>query len=546
MAIVLVFTAVVSCEKDFTDIGSSIVNNTKFDTEQVVLDLEIKSINTESIIADNIGLPRLQNNSFPSVDYWLGVYNSNNAKKIEAGFVSQLGLVSNLKNRQEMVDGDTIFNLDKVVLKIPYTSVSLGVNSNGVPIYRLDSILGNTSINTTLEVYRNPTFLYGLKPLEISKQNSYLSNFDYEETELLTATTGFSFIPQATDTIFTFDRIDRRIDVNSTAVVKDTLRVTNTAGAATPFLAIPLDINKMKTLFWDKFNDVEFSSSREFQNYFKGIIVKAKGTDGALVPFNLTPNSNFAVDFLYSKTVKKEGEDNEVIKEAYSFSLGGIQNSIYKTEDINTVPVNNFVIQGTAGFSAEVKILGVNLLNLSPEDPFLAFSDKDLDNNNYLDLKEIASIRDIENNEFGFLINDADLTFAVNSALSTNSDLLPQRLYIYKNKDNGNGGVTPTHLSDSYEEGAFFSGVLSSTEEEVPESYTFKITDYISDLVDGSSDDFSSLTLKVYNSTDNPIITGALNVNVLQYNWNPRSVVLFDENGEKKAQLKVSYIRKKN
>ncbi|WP_299058921.1 DUF4270 family protein [uncultured Polaribacter sp.] len=545
-ALIFVFLVVISCEKDFTDINSGVISNTKFTTGQAVLDFEIKPVDIESIAADNIGLPI--NSISLAVEYWLGVYNKTNAKKITAGFVSQLGLPSSLRNSAEPSVTDTIYNLDKVVLKIPYTAVSLGVNTEGVTTYKLDSILGDTSVPTKLKVYRNPTFLNRLNPSDPSKLNSFTSNFDYKETELLTETNGFSFTPKATDRTFRFQRLDRTKDVNNTTdMVTDSIQSIAIDTVSVPFIAIPLNLTTMKEIFWDKFNDLEFSSLDEFQKHFKGIIVEAEGDNGALVPLNLTPNTNLTIDFLYSKTVVKEAQDNEVIKDVYSFPLGGIQNSIYKTEPINSsIPDNSFVIQGTAGISAEIKILGVNLSNLEEANLLLNYADKDVDNNNYLDLKELASIRDVDNNEFGFLINDADLTFGVNDALSTNSDIVPQRLYVYQNKENENGGITPTHLTDSYEEASFFNGNLMSSESNVPQSYTFKITDYISDLMDGSSEDFSSLTLKVYNPTDNPLITGSLNENVFQYNWNPRSVVLFNQNGSEKTQLKISFSKKKN
>jgi hypothetical protein len=551
--LVLVLFVVASCEENFTDIESGVIRNTKFSTGEVVLDLEINTINLASIVADNIlsdvadnsGLPKLINGTRPPMDYWLGVYENANAKNLKASFVSQIVLAANLKNSEDVMDGDTIYNLDKVVLKIPYTAFATGVDSNGLTTYKLDSILGSTSVTTTLEVYRNPTYLNLLNRSNRAKDNTFLSDFDYKEIALLTETTGFSFTPQATDSIFTFDRIDRTVDANNTTTVQDTLRVRNSQNIQIPFLAIPLDLSQMKTLFWDEFNGDNFSSSDKFQTYFRGIILRAKGTDGALVPFNLA-SLQTSVDFLYSKTVLKEGEANEVIKDTYSFALGGIQNSIYEMGEAPSVPENSFVVQGTAGISAGINILGVNLSNLLPDDPFLEYADKDADSNNYLSLEELATIKDEATNEFVFLINDADLTFAVNSGLSTDSYVLPQRLHVYQNKANGNGGLSPTHLSDSYEE-TTFSGVLYTTDTaSEAQGYTFKITDYISDLMDGSSTDFSPLVLKVYNITDNPTITGFLNRNVLQYNWNPRAVVLFNENADNRAQLKISYTKKNN
>jgi hypothetical protein len=351
-------------------------------------------------------------------------------------------------------------------------------------------------------------------------------------------------MPLSTDTSFEFER---STDINNITKVKDTFKVLSN-NIAVPFLAIPLDLTKMKEKFWDKFNDSEFSSSDEFQTYFKGIILKAKGDDGALVPFNLS-STEASVDFLYSKIILVDNVVDTIIKADYSFPLSGIKNSIYDNEGAIPEPTNSFVVQGTAGISAKINILGVNLLNLDQEDPFLAYANKDDDNDNYLSLQELASIGTENDDEFGLLVNDADLTFMINNAFSSDANILPQRLYVYQNKDNGSGGVTPTHLSDSYEEAASYSGVLA-VDVAVPLSYTFKITDYISDLLDTSSDDFSPLVLKVFNTTDNAVISGALNQNVLQYNWNPRSVVLFDESGtndgDNRAKLKIFYSKKKN
>ena len=112
----LVLSGLISCEEDFTDVGSGVVSNTKFSTGEVVLEVEITQNNITSVRADNIVLGLLG-------EYWLGVYNKPYAKKIEAGFVSQLSLPSGLKTSEVVIDGDTIYNLDKVVLKLPYTAV---------------------------------------------------------------------------------------------------------------------------------------------------------------------------------------------------------------------------------------------------------------------------------------------------------------------------------------------------------------------------------------------------------------------------------------
>nr|AOE10008.1 conserved hypothetical protein [uncultured bacterium] len=542
----LSLAGIVSCEKDFTDIGTGVISNTEFSTGEVVLEVEIIQNNITSVRADNISLNTLE-------EYWLGVYNTPYAEKIEAGFVSQLSLPSDLVVSEASInDTTTVYSLDKVILKIPYTSVFVSKEADGKSKFRLDSILGNPSIPTELEVYRNGTFINRLDPADPSKENSFSSDFVYQEEELLTAA-GFTFKPSAVDTVFYFNRADRSIALNSTTSIQDTLKLSTASSLAAPFLAIPLDLDEMKRLFWDKFEDPDFSSSAEFQTYFKGIILKTKGADGALVPINLASESTPSIDFFYAKTILKGSDVIENTTSTYSFPLSNARSSTYTMSPASmSVPNENFIIQGTAGASATVKILGVNLLELensNPLDPILEYKDKDVNNDGFLDLEELASLTD-EINQEGLLVNDALLTFYVNTVASPDADILPQKLLIYKNIEM-NGRVTPTHIEDSYTEFASFGGDLLLDEDGTPERYNFKVTDYISNLLDGTNDDLPTLELKVFNKvTDLPVNgSGALDVSVKTYNWNPRAVLLLNgdntTNGIKKAQLKISYTEKK-
>ena len=353
--------------------------------------------------------------------------------------------------------------------------------------------------------------------------------------------------------MFYFNRADRSIALNSATSIQDTLKLSTASSLAAPFLAIPLDLDEMKRLFWDKFEDPDFSSSAEFQTYFKGIILKTKGADGALVPINLASESTPSIDFFYAKTILKGSDVIENTTSTYSFPLSNARSSTYTMSPASmSVPNENFIIQGTAGASATVKILGVNLLELensNPLDPILEYKDKDVNNDGFLDLEELASLTD-EINQEGLLVNDALLTFYVNTVASPDADILPQKLLIYKNIEM-NGRVTPTHIEDSYTEFASFGGGLLLDEDGTPERYNFKVTDYISNLLDGTNDDLPTLELKVFNKvTDLPVNgSGALDVSVKTYNWNPRAVLLLNgdntTNGVKKAQLKISYTEKK-
>ncbi len=520
----LCLATLVSCEKDFSDVGSSVVNNTKFETGEILLDVEIETIDIsesnpleiyKSVRADNISIGSLG-------DYWLGVYNNDNYKTIEASFVSQLSLATSPKLKDlepatEDGDIDSVFVLDKAILKLPYKATNTGTDSDGKPTFRLDSVLGDKDIATSLKVYRNGTFLNRLDPSNPAKSNSFQSNHAYDELTLLNENIGFTFTPNPTDTMLVLTR-----NISNGNTYQDTLRLANKA----PFLSIPLDLTEIETIFWDKLDSDEFKTTDAFNSYFRGLIVKAEGSNGAMVPLDLTgAASSASLDLHYTITTfeKKEGVTdlvlNDTLPKTISYALSGVRNSIYKMSPATTAPpANNFNLQGTAGTMAQVKII---------------------DN---LKLQELRA-----NN---WLINDVSLSFYINNTINTDKNIIPQRLFIYQNKDNGSGGVSPTQLSDAYKEAATFDGNLSLTDNEAPEKYSFRLTDYLSDLLDGTTSDISPLVLKTYNNpTDNAVINGVLNTNVSTYNWNPRGVTLLDgneaANGTKRAVLKISYSKEK-
>lgn len=515
----LCFATIISCEKDFNDVGSNVVNNTKFETGEILLDVEITSsiddpnLNLKSVRADNIAIGTLG-------EYWLGVYNNKNAKKIEASIVSQLSLPSNLKTedvKKAAINGeiDSIFVLDKVILKLPYTATNIGKEADGKPKFRLDSVLGNKEIFTSLKVFRNNTYLNVLDPKNPINSNSFQSDKEYEITDetidLLNEDPGFTFKPNATDTLVKITR-----SYSDGRTFNSEIKLSNKA----PFIAIPLNKDKMKKLFWDEFKNSNFKTVAAFNNYFRGVIIKSEGDNGAILPISLLATAASAsIDFHYTITrfEKKEGEVDLVYKDTvptnYSFPLSGVRNSTYKmTAATVAAPANNFTIQGTAGTMAKIKIIDDSKL-------------KELRANNWL-------------------INDASLSLYVNQTINTDKKIVPQRLFIYQDIDK-----SPTQISDAYTEASTFGGNLESTGD-IPEKYTFSITDYISRLLRAEENTtIDPLILKVYNPTDNPIVDRTIDTNVKSYNWNPRAVTLLNgnevSNGTRKAVLKISYSKEK-
>jgi hypothetical protein len=493
---------VISCEKDFREIGGNVISNNQFDTKQITLEVVMTDSIVDAVRADNVAIGSLG-------EYLLGVYNNPDYERIEASIISQLGVSVNPRTEEVTSndgddDVDSIYVFNEAVLEIPYTTTKLDNESDGKPKFRLDSLLGNSTIPMSLQVYRNGTFLNTLDPSAPSQQISYMSNKnDYVEAELLNDP-GFTYTPDPTDTLFVFER-----ELSTGAKYNDTTKLANSI----PFLTVPLNKSRMKELFWDKFADSEFATQNNFNNYFRGLILKASGTDGSMVPLSLGTNAP-RLKFYYTITTLDNGVVQDTIVGNYTFNFAGVTNSQYNmTAPQNPLPVDatSVAIQGTAGNMAKINIL------------------------NGTELQDLRSQN--------ILINDASLVFNIDASRDTTK--VPLRLLLFKNTGVGDG----EQIVDSYDLPLFYGGFLGDDDEGKPKEYTFRITDYISDLVTGESDNVP-LVLKVYNSgTDASVINNFVQPQVTNYNWNPRGVTLFDHsmtNGENRAKLIISYSEEKD
>ena len=143
---VFLFSGIISCEKDFTDIGTSIIQNNVFSTNSILVDIALENKPIERYRADNISMEPGQ--------YLLGVYNNADYEKLEASILSQVGIPSGLKYSDTIYVGDSTFiaTIDTVFLKLPY-QVTLLENTSTGPSYQLDSVFGNRNQAFTLNLY---------------------------------------------------------------------------------------------------------------------------------------------------------------------------------------------------------------------------------------------------------------------------------------------------------------------------------------------------------------------------------------------------------
>ncbi len=501
----LIISGVISCEKDFTDVNSSVITNNEFTTNDTLLEVTISEKPVASVRADGIQLGALG-------QYLLGTYNNSNYEKIEASVVSQIQISDAFKvvDREYGADTTVVTQIDTVYLKLPYQAT---LQSDGT--YELDSIIGNTEKAFNLNIYEIDRFLNVLDPNDPTMFNEFQSDAMYQPmlTEL-NATSNFQYIPRAGDTMMV---VSRKLNTGS-IYTRDTIKLTNSL----PFGRVPLKTDMLKQILLDRYQTADFASQEAFNDYFRGIMLKAtEGAEpGSLISFNFnngTLDYNPSIEVFYTNTVLASGVVIDTIKKNDSFRLFGIRNSIYDMSTNNPSPVGNFQIQGTAGNHADIALFG-----------------PDNDGNGLADQMEELRAKN-------WLINDAQLTFYVNQDIvGFDTIATPFRLFLYKN------GTHPAVIKDLLSEGSVaFGGVLELTDEKKPDKYTFRITDYISDILSGATSYNPPLTLKVANPTDFP--TTVTDTIIDSYNWNPKAVMLLNHlltNGDRRVRLKISYSEK--
>lgn len=498
---------IISCEEDFANIGSNVISNTKFDTNSIEIEVSLENSPLEKLQSDNISRQLNQ--------YLLGVYNSSDYEKLEASIVSQVGVVTDLKVVDNTYGADTtvVTKIDTVFIKLPY-QVLLNDTSNN---YDLDSVFGDASNSFKLNVYRSNTFMNAFNPLDPTKRNSYQSNDAFEKIgNNLNATPDYQITPSKNDTLIA---IKRRLFDDSVANI-DTVKLSFTTSnpIPIPFARIPLDESEIKSIFLDKYESSEFTSQDAFNDYLRGIILEASGNESSLVSFSFnSTNSTLipSIEIYYTNTVLKT-ENNvtspvDTIYKNNSFPLTGFRVNTFNMDN-RTYPANNEVkIQGTSGSEGRLKLMTPN---------------------------DISNLR-----SQNWLINDATVTVYVNQSADTTN--VPSRLYLYKYYDLGTSTIT-SQIKDTYSEALFggIGGFLQRDDNGKIESYTFNITDYISDIASGEINDFPDVKIKAFNTTDLPVSGTDTIFN--NFSWNPKAVTLFNSlNSTKKPVLKISYSEKK-
>ena len=535
-----VLIAVISCEKDFKNVGVDLVDNNVFSTDSYVSEVIAYSKNVEA-------------NKTNSLSYHLlGTAENGDFKKLNASIVSQLTLpIANPDFGEHAV-------IDSIILNIPFDATLLGnqevpdpedPNENiSVPEFEIDSLWqSDNDPSFVLKVHELGTFLHNIDPLNPTKIKEYFSEIDDNPFDKVLELYSGIVTPNVNDTVSIIKRYKFTDDTFTETEFHTYDTIKNPSSK--PSLKIPLDKQDFTT-FQTLASSAEFSSNTDFQHYFKGLYLEAleSGTGNSLFAFNI---STASMTIYYTETfLQDEGDDIDLngngitgeqnilmtTSSSFIYSLSGVSVNLFDRDEAGSL-VENYIetpnmtigedkifVQGAAGIDAIIQLFG-----------------EDANTNDIPD--ELETLR--LNN---WLINDAQLSVYIDP--ENTSDPVPNHLYLYNienENENENGLIDNIQTYDAIIQGpTTVGGILERDADDNPYRYVFHITDYISEIIKTDSEAIiRNFGIKTFDVNDTPL--SPIDTIMRKYNNSHKGVVLTGNvpiTEENRIKLKIFYTEK--
>jgi hypothetical protein len=339
-------------------------------------------------------------------------------------------------------------------------------------VYEIDSIFGNRNAEFDLKVYELTYYLSSLDPANnFESLKEYFSDDDFYKSGNYGKTLhddrvslNFEEIP----VLFTED------DPNT-----DPDELTQVNYFETPRIRIPLDTNFFQQMIINLEGSDQLVNQANFNNYFKGLIVRAENFSDDLYMMLDILNARVILEYNYNyyNTNGTSDVSDDVIE---------------KRNKSNIIPLGGVTINLYDHANYDQKILAeVNSSskNISSEKIYLNgskfISKLKLFSNDNTTSSELSSFKSKD-----VLINEASLTLYLDDdVLPSSYKFLPERLYIYS-YNNGEPledylkdysvDLSPTAVnSDKFR----FGGLLQYDSTNTPTSYKFNITNHVSNIV---------------------------------------------------------------
>ncbi len=436
-AVLITLMAFVSCDDDFTTIGGELIGG-QFDS--------LPSYRA-GIMAHSKNLGPVQTNGLPV--NLLGVYKEPVYGQQTASILSQVSLTSS---------NPTFGNeprLDSVILTLPYFSTRLEPDEDGNPIFRLDSVYGDSPFKLT--VSRSNFFLNEFDPeTNFENRQKYYSNQGPAFKASLIGDPLYvneSFKPSAKEAVY-FEN-----DPTTEGNEIDTIRVS-------PRLRVSLSTQFFKENIIDKQGSSELSNNNNFRNFIRGLYFEAEPVDGSGSMMMLNLSGSEAGIVLYYTDFQEVADSISEVPRSYKLELGGNTVNTFTQE----LPVQ--IAQEIENSNEET---GAENLYLKGGAGSMAVIDL---------FEDEAELEELRANKW--LINEASLTFYVNQDKVEGGSSEPERIYLYNLETNRpllDYSINQPDVSFPLSSLTSHSGRLVRDEDKNGISYKIRITEHVKQIL---------------------------------------------------------------
>jgi Domain of unknown function (DUF4270) len=518
----------VSCDKDFNNVGAEIIGDDHFGMEKYggALSINTSQISTGPIQSNNLDINPL------------GIYDNPVFGKTTASFVTQVQLASVAPT---YTTGLTRV-IQSVKLYIPYFSTNKGVKTGGAYTYALDSIVNpsDKANKIKLSVFENNRFM-GAADTSNNLLTPYLffSNNTDSNNNSITAPIGSRLNNAATvseNDNFVFDEVEVPV-------------ITTVAGVSTTTYKAPgMNLNLDKVYFDNKIlnlaDESNLKSNAAFIQYFRGLYFKVEqsGIDKGCMNMLDFKKGTITIAYTELTAVGATTTNDKTIV----LNLTG--NSASIQENSTTVPTtaDKLYIKGGEGSVAKINLFG----NHRGDGKFQEIED----------LKVDASGKTR-------MINEANLVFYVdNASLNNINTIEPYRLLLYdmRNKrpiiDYYFDGSTSTYgNSGKFIHGGIIDRVVNATTNPNGRGVKYKIrlTNHIRNLISKDSTNVTlglsickNINITGFGKQKNPSSTTNSNLNYFPTTavMNPLGTVIWGPSGTtipsgKEMKLEIWYTK---
>jgi Domain of unknown function (DUF4270) len=464
-AILLIIIALASCEEDFSNINTDIIDQ-NFNTE---LD------ESRTVIAYSKKVNAVQSNRLPV--YQLGVYNDPVYGKTTADLLTQVTLGEGDTNPDF---GDCTV-LDSVVLYIPFFNEATVDGEETT--YELDSVYGNDPVN--ISIYESNLFLRNLDPESGFEE---LQNYYSNQGPLFKDHIISGGVNSLNYTIEDFTPSDQPHTILETETNEQGEEV-EVLRQLPPGIRIKLPIPFFQEKIIDNEGTLALLNNNNFREFFRGLFfeVETAKDDGNLFLFDISdtdndPLNNARINLYYTFSSLNVGqscgdEDVEEFHGDLELLFNAISVNVFEeniplqiidilTNANTTEGEENLYVKGGEGVLTIIELFG-----------------EDLDGNGVAD--ELEDLRDK-----GWLINEANLIFYVNQDEIDGGSAEPERLIIYDTKNGRRLVDFNLDLTSNLEPIDAISehlGRLERGSDGNGDFYKIKITTHLSDIINRDS-----------------------------------------------------------